>query len=126
MSEDRYCTVHGVGNVSFSAPDKEYTREPGCKCSILDPVLPVDKLEILSSERTIRLVIECPAKCKERGCTDEHGDSGWRRSLELKPDMSIVNALKVMEAHAARYPNSGPYRLTRYVETTEETRQVLS
>lgn len=126
MSEGRYCTVHGVENGSFISPHREYTREPGCRCIILDPVPPVDKVELLSSERVTRLVIECPAKCKERGCTDDHGDSGWRKSVELNPDMHTEAALRVMEAHAARYPNSGPYRLIRYVETTEKTRQVLS
>lgn len=84
------------------------------------------KIEITDSVRTVRLVIECPSRCVDAGCSDNHGDSGWRKSVELSPHMSIDDALAAMRAHAALYPQSGPFRLMRYVETVEKTQQVLS
>lgn len=60
-----------------------------------------------------RYIIECPARCTSRGCTDDHGNSGWRKSASLPLSTTKAEAEKALAEHAARYPMSGPYRLTR-------------
>lgn len=88
----------------------------------------MSKIEIFASERTVDLVIECPSHtCTLNGCTaDHHRFPGWRVSKRLSSSMDHLEALKELETHAEKFPASGPYRLVRYVETTEQTREVLA
>lgn len=57
-------------------------------------------------------VIECPARCAERGCTD-HLIGSWRESRSLPSTLSEAEAEQELIEHAEKFPKSGPYRLVR-------------
>lgn len=88
------------------------------------PVFPQPEVKVLTNEITHTLVIECPARCADSGCTSHTGHE-WRESRSLPRDTSIDYARTLMERHAAQYPASGPYRLVEYVETRKRTVEVL-
>lgn len=62
------------------------------------------------------LVIECPTRCADRGCTDHNLDT-WRKSRKVPSGTSTQDALSLLEEHAAQFPKSGPYRLVEYSAT---------
>jgi hypothetical protein len=70
------------------------------------------------------LVIECPARCAERGCVDHVGQE-WRESKRLPPNTSIDYARVLFERYAAEYHKSGPYRLVEYVTESKSTMEVI-
>jgi hypothetical protein len=57
-----------------------------------------------------RWIIECPARCAEKGCP-AHEPGTWRKSKRLPLDTTPLQALRALHEHSRTYPKSGPYRL---------------
>lgn len=71
-----------------------------------------------------RWLIECPDRCTARGCTSNHGGTGWRVSKELNGSLTYPVAKDLFDSYTAKYRASGPYRLVKYVFTTTTDRTV--
>lgn len=59
--------------------------------------------------------IQCPARCAERSCPDHSDPSEWRKSNNLRANLSEEAALEKARAHAKECYKSGPYRLRKTI-----------